>query len=96
MADWNMILRPCRSESLPQTGVETVEASRVADTTHASCSCPPSSPTIVGSAVATIVWDSAATSMPSISPTSTVRICRWLSTGMAPKAAGASGRRESR
>src|SRR4051794_27233618 len=84
IAAWNMILRPYRSESLPQIGVEAVEASRVAETTQDSCSWPPSSPTMVGSAVATMVWDRAATSIPSISPVSTVRICRCESTGIVP------------
>ena len=36
-------------------------------TTHDRCSRPPRSPTIVGSAVETIVWSSAARNMPSIS-----------------------------
>jgi hypothetical protein len=35
-----------------------VEVSRYAVTTHDRCSMPPSSPTMVGSAVATIVWSS--------------------------------------
>ena len=39
---------------------------------------PPSSLTIVGSAVATMVWSSAASSIPSISPLSTIRICLWV------------------
>jgi hypothetical protein len=37
---------------------------------------------MVGSAVATIVWDRAATSIPNISPTRTVRICRCVSSGI--------------
>jgi hypothetical protein len=37
-----------------------VEASRYAVTTHERCCRPPRSPTIVGSAVATIVWSSEA------------------------------------
>lgn len=49
---------------------------------QASWSCPPSSPTIVGRAVATIVCDNAATSIPSINPTSTVTICRWVRCGI--------------
>lgn len=36
IADWNMIFRPYRSESLPQIGVEAVAVNSVADTTHAS------------------------------------------------------------
>ena len=39
-------------------------------------------PTMVGSAVATIVWDRAATSIPNMSPTRTVRICRCVSSGI--------------
>ena len=44
-----------------------VEASRYAVTTHERCWSPPRSPTIVGSAVATIVWSSDASRMTSIS-----------------------------
>src|SRR3954451_12790028 len=84
IAAWNMILRPYRSDSLPQIGVDAVEASSVDETTQDSCSWPPSSPTMVGNAVATMVWDSAARSIPSISPVSTVRICRCVSTGIVP------------
>ncbi len=40
-------------------------------TTHEMCSSPPSSPTIVGSAVDTIVWSSDASSITSISPLTT-------------------------
>src|SRR5690606_8228797 len=94
IAVWNMTLRPYRSDSLPQIGVDAVEVSRVAETTQASCSWPPSSPTMVGRAVATIVWDRAATSMPSMRPASTVRIWEWLRTGTAavagPAATGAA------
>src|SRR6478735_10505367 len=39
-----------------------VAASRYAVTTHERCESPPRSPTIVGSAVETIVWSSAASS----------------------------------
>ncbi len=63
-------------------GVDAVAVNSVAETTQASWSCPPSSPTIVGNAVATIVCDSAATSIPSINPTSTVTICRWVRCGI--------------
>ena len=38
IADWNMILRPYRSDSLPQMGVDAVEVNRVAETTQASWS----------------------------------------------------------
>ena len=40
-------------------------------TTHERWFSPPRSPTIVGSAVATIVWSSAASSITSISPPKT-------------------------
>jgi hypothetical protein len=36
------------------------------------------SPTIVGSAVDTIVWSSEARNMPSIRPDMIIRICRWV------------------
>src|SRR3954447_16768750 len=45
-----------------------VAASRYAVTTQERCSRPPRSPTIVGSAVETIVWPSEASSITSISP----------------------------
>src|SRR5687768_13640752 len=47
---------------------------------------PPSSPTIVGSAVPTMVWSSAASSMPVIRPLMSRRICRWLRRGLASAA----------
>src|SRR4051794_40416944 len=62
------ILRPKRSPSFPYSGVTTVTASRYAVTTQDRCSRPPSSSTIVGSAVETIVWSSDASSITSISP----------------------------
>src|SRR3954449_8759119 len=49
-------------------------ARRYAVTTHERCSRPPRSPTIVGSAVDTIVWSSDASSMTSMSPPMTSRI----------------------
>src|SRR3954452_20628208 len=61
-------LRPKRSPSFPYSGVTTVTASRYAVTTHEMCSRPPRSPTIVGSAVETIVWSSDASSITSIRP----------------------------
>ena len=51
---------------MPAIGVAIVEASRYAVTTHESCEMPPRSPTIVGSAVDTIVWSSDASSITSI------------------------------
>src|SRR3989442_983612 len=53
-------------------GVETVAASRYEVTTQERWLRPPRSPTIVGSAVETIVWSSAARNMPSISAPNTV------------------------
>ena len=67
------------SPSLPQSGVEAVEASRYAVTIHDRCEAPPRSPTIVGNAVATIVWSSAASNMPSnkaMSTSHSLRPCR--------------------
>ncbi len=56
---------------MPAIGVAIVEASRYAVTTHASCEIPPRSPTIVGSAVDTIVESSDASSITSISAPNT-------------------------
>src|SRR5919204_3170767 len=57
-------------------GVETVDASRYDVTTHERWFRPPRSPTIVGNAVETIVWSSAARNMPSISAAKTVQSAR--------------------
>src|SRR6478672_4084564 len=78
IANWNTLLRPWRSLILPYSGVVTVDATRYAVTTHERWFRPPRSPTIVGSAVATIVWSSAASSMPSMSPPRMTMICRWV------------------
>ena len=64
---WNSRLRPYWSPSLPHSGVEAVVASRYAVITQEMWFSPPRSPTIVGSAVDTMVWSSAASRMPSIS-----------------------------
>jgi hypothetical protein len=64
MAAWKKRLRPYMSPSLPHNGVDAVEARRYAVTTQDRCEAPPRSPTIVGSAVETIVWSSAANSIP--------------------------------
>ena len=58
-------------------------------TTHDRCSRPPSSPTIVGSAVDTIVWSSAASSITSISDAMTTRT-RLRSAGTAGTSAAAA------
>src|SRR5947209_7511590 len=57
------------------------------------CESPPRSPTIVGSAVETIVWSSAAISMTSISPaktTITLRPSRWVGATAAAVLTGGS------
>jgi len=56
--------------------VTIVSASRYEVTTHEMCSSPPRSPTMVGSAVETIVWSSEASSITSSSPLTTRRIER--------------------
>ena len=61
---WKIILRPNRSPSLPASAVAIVSASRYAVTTQDRWVAPPRSPTMVGNAVPTIVWSSAASSMP--------------------------------
>ncbi len=63
-ASWKTRLRPNWSPNFPASTVAIVFASRYDDTTHDRCSAPPRSPTIVGSAVETIVWSSAANSIP--------------------------------
>ena len=68
---WSTILRPYRSPSFPYSGVTIVCASRYAVTTQLMCSNPPSSPTIVGRAVETIVLSSAASSITSTRPEKT-------------------------
>src|SRR5437868_7569215 len=67
MEVWNSRLRPYWSPSLPHSGVEAVEASRYAVTTHDRWLSPPRSLTIVGRAVDTIVWSSAASSIANMS-----------------------------
>src|SRR5882757_10863308 len=62
---WNTSLRPNRSPNLPASTVAMVSVSRYAVTTQDMWPPPPRSATIVGSAVATMVWSSAASSMPS-------------------------------
>ena len=75
---WNSSFRPQRSDSLPHNGVETVIVSMVADATHEYWSWPPSSPTIVGSAVPTTEVKIIEVSMASMSPDMTSRISRWV------------------
>lgn len=65
------------TELAPQ-GVAAVEASRYAVTTHDRWFRPPSSLAMVGSAVETIVWSRAASSMPRRSaPMATMTVCRF-------------------
>src|SRR3954451_8543647 len=64
IAAWKKILRPYRSPSLPHSGVDAVDASRYAVTTQERCCRPPRSATMVGRAIETMVWSSAARSMP--------------------------------
>ena len=68
---WKTSLRPNRSPSLPASAVAIVSASRYAVTTQDRWEAPPRSPTMVGSAVPTIVWSSAASSMPTATVTKT-------------------------
>src|SRR4051812_29005224 len=82
-ATWSTRLRPYRSPSLPYSGVTIVTASRYAVTTQLMWSRPPRSPTIVGSAVETIVWSSEASSIttsraPITNPTRGCRSWCWF------------------
>ena len=81
---WSTILRPYWSPSFPYNGVTTVCASRYAVTTHERWSKPPRSPTIVGSAVDTIVASSAASSITSTSPAKTTDSRRVPCASVAP------------
>ncbi len=69
-------LRPNRSLTLPQIGVNAAAARTYTVTTQVSWLSPPSSPAIVGSAVAMIVWSSAATNIVSSRPPKTSRTAR--------------------
>jgi|SRR6478609_7801806 hypothetical protein len=53
-------LRPKASPSMPYAGIATAIARVYAIITQDMCPNPPSSPTTVGSAVATMIWSSAA------------------------------------
>ena len=52
MASWKIRRRPYRSETLPHSGVDAVEANRYAVTAEDSLLSPPSSLVMRGSAVA--------------------------------------------
>ena len=84
IAAWKKTFLPYMSPSLPHSGVETVVASRYEVMTQAMCEPPLRSPTIVGSAVDTIVWSSAASIMPHMSAPMISRIWRRPSPGRAP------------
>jgi len=68
-----MFFRPYRSLILPHSGVETDRPSVYAVTTQDRWDKPPSSPTIRGIAVATIMLSSMASRIASMSPGSTTR-----------------------
>ena len=69
-----------------------VDASTYAVVTHSMWSTPPSSPTMVGRAVDTIVWSSELTNMASMSPANTAMSERLLMispcSGTAPACGG--------
>ena len=73
---WKTSFRPNRSPNFPASAAAIVSVSRYAVTTQDRCPAPPSSPTIVGSAVETIVWSSAARNMPSRTVPNTTLIWR--------------------
>src|SRR5690606_27148360 len=78
-AIWISSLRLVRSASLPQIGVLTVIASRLAVTTQVYDDWePPRSLTIFGSEVDTTVLDSIVTNRPSRRPDRASRTCRWF------------------
>ena len=76
MDTMKIVLRLNRSPSLPQIGVPTVVPRMYAVVTQARCSSPPSSPTMVGRAGATIMLSSIARSIATIRPDITTRISR--------------------
>ncbi len=79
-AIWKSRLRPNWSPNLPASTVAIVSARRYDETTHDRWPPPPRSPTIEGSAVETMVWSSAASSIPSATVVKTRMMVRW-STG---------------
>src|SRR5262245_9100490 len=85
---WNTSRRPNRSPNLPASTVETASARMYAVTTQAMWPAPPRSATIVGNAVETMVWSSAASSMPSRIVTNT-RFVRDLLSASGRSSAGA-------
>ncbi len=81
--------RPSRSPNLPPRMVAIVWVSRYAVTTQLMCSAPPRSPTIVGSAVDTMVESSADKSIPP-----TIRAKATLR-AVGPRAGGSSAAERS-
>ena len=67
-------LRPYRSPSLPQIGVETVVPSTYAVTTQVKWLRPPNSPTIRGNAVLTIMLSSIASIIAIMRPARMIRM----------------------
>ncbi len=67
------------SESLPYSGVVTVEVIRYAVVTQAWADSPCRSSAMTRIEVLTIVWSRAASSMPAIRPNRMKRICLWVS-----------------
>ena len=79
IASWISSFLLNRSASLPQIGVEAVEASSVAVTTQVYWLCVPRrSVMIVGRALETTVEDRNATNIASNIPDSASRISRWV------------------
>src|SRR3954470_366401 len=59
-------------------GTEIVDIKRYDVTTHDSWRSPPRAPTIVGNAVATMVWSRDANSIPAMRPRKISWIWRWV------------------
>jgi hypothetical protein len=79
-----MSLRPKRSENLPYSGVATALVMRYEVTTHDSSLSAWKSRAMVGSAVETMVWSSAARSIVSMSaPITTSTFCSACGAGKA-------------
>ncbi|MNC25903.1 hypothetical protein D3C75_740120 [compost metagenome] len=65
-------LRPYISDSFPKIGIPAISATRYAEVTQTNLSIPPSSPTMLPMAVATIVLSMEAIRMPSSRPAITM------------------------
>ena len=77
-----MMRRPWMSDSLPNSGVTAVAASRYAVTTHDRFSASASARPMVGKAGATMVCSSADRNAASMMPTTMARIAAWSSGGL--------------